>query len=330
MSFETSDGFAKFLRGATRALVIGIGGGGDIVGTLPTAQLLKNFGAETILGGVAWERVVFDPTPGCRHLEEVEGVRPLHKAVWWAGKEARTKTGVRFTEARVAEILGKDAILVSVHHGPKVLAEGIVEAARALGLDRVVGVDVGGDAIATGEEKGLRSPLCDAVVVAALAGAAREIPALLGILGYGSDAELSPEEIDRNLSELAAAGGLLGAWGITPEVADRMEDLARAVGTEASALPVHCFRGEQGLRAIRHGTRFVRLSPVCAVTFYLDPKVVAARGRSLAHIVGSASSLEEANDALHAMGLRTELDLERQMAALGTRDYRDVPRPGHA
>ena len=327
MFSQSPDGFVKFLQGAKRALVIGIGGGGDVVGTLPTARLLENFGAETIIGGVAWERVVFDPKPGPRTLEEVEGVRSIHETVWWAGPEARTRSGVRFSEARVAQMTGEDTILVTIHHGPMALAKGIIETARALSIDRVVGVDVGGDAIATGEEKGLRSPLCDAVVVAALAEVEREIPTLLGILGYGSDAELSPEEIDRNLSELATAGGLLGAWGITPEVADRMEALAKKVGTEASALPVECFRGEQGLRAIRQGTCFVRLSPVCSVTFYLDPRVVVGRKSSLAHVVRKTKSLEEANDALHAMGLRTELDLEREMAALGTQDYREVRRP---
>ncbi len=330
MPLETSDSFGEFLSGAKRALVIGIGGGGDVVGTLPTARLLELFGAETIIGGVAWERVVFDQAPGARSLVEVEGVRPIHETVWQAGPEARTKTGVLFTEGRVAEMRGRDTLLVTIRRGPKTLAEGIVEAARALKADRVIGVDVGGDAVATGEEPGLRSPLCDAVLVAALAEAGREVPTMLGVLGYGSDAELSPEEIDRNVSELAARGGYLGTWGITADVADEMEALAREVGTEASALPVECFRGAQGRRAIRSGTCFVRLSPVCAVTLYLDPRVVAGRETSLAHAVREAGSQEEANDALHTKkGLRTELDLEREMAARGTRDYRDIRRPGH-
>jgi hypothetical protein len=57
---------------------------------------------------------------------------------------------------------------------------------------------------------------------------------------------------------------------------------------------------------------------------------VAARGRSLAHIVRNCRSLEEANDALHTMGLRTELDLEREMASLGTQDYRDLKKTADA
>ena len=329
MSFDSVDGFADFLR-AQRAIVLGIGGGGDVVGTLPTARLMELFGAKTIIGGVAWERVVFDAQPGARTLDEVEEVRPIHDTVWWAGREARTKTGVRFTEAKVAEISGRDTLLVTVREGPKTLAEGLLEAARQLDADRIIGVDVGGDAIATGEEPGLRSPLCDSVLVAALAEAGLEVPSMLGVLGYGSDAELSPEEIDRNVSELAAAGGFLGAWGITADVADEMEILAREVGTEASALPVECFRGAQGLRAIRSGTCFVRLSPVCAVTIYLDPRVVVDRETSLAHAVKDASSQEQANDLLHSRkGLRTELDLEREMEARQTRDYRDVRRPAH-
>jgi hypothetical protein len=66
------------------------------------------------------------------------------------------------------------------------------------------------------------------------------------------------------------------------------------------------------------------------VTLYLDPRVIVGRETSLAHAVREAGSQEEANDTLHAKkGLRTELDLEREMAKLGTRDYRDVRRSGH-
>ena len=321
--YSTID-FSDFLRNK-RAIVLGIGGGGDIVGTLPTARLTELFGEEAIIGGVAWERVVFDPQPGARTLEEVEGARPVHETVWWAGGDTRTRTGVRFTEAKVAESRERDTLLVTVRKGPKALAEGRVETAHQLNADRIIGIDVGGDAIATGKEPGLRSPLCDSILVAALAEAGLKVPSALGILGYGSDAELSPQEIDQNVSELAAAGGFLGAWGITANVAKEMDTLAKAVGTEASALPIECFKGSQGQRAIRNGTCSVQLSPVCAVTIYLDPRTVVDRNTSIAHTVMEASSQEEANDLLHSRkGIRTELDLEREMEIRQTQDYRDL------
>ena len=49
------------LRSATKALVIGVGGGGDIVGTIPTARFLELFGISCVLGGLSWERFVYDP-----------------------------------------------------------------------------------------------------------------------------------------------------------------------------------------------------------------------------------------------------------------------------
>ena len=57
------------------------------------------------------------------------------------------------------------------------------------------------------------------------------------------------------------------------------------------------------------------LSPLGALTIYLDPRVAVDSAARLAKAVMDAPSLEDANDALHAVGVRTELDLEREAAA---------------
>ena len=54
------------IRSSRRALVIGVGGGGDVVGALATARFLEFCGLEFILGGLSWERSVFDPIPDPR------------------------------------------------------------------------------------------------------------------------------------------------------------------------------------------------------------------------------------------------------------------------
>jgi hypothetical protein len=41
------------LRTATKALGLGVGGGGDSVGTIPTACFLEMFGLSCILGGLS-------------------------------------------------------------------------------------------------------------------------------------------------------------------------------------------------------------------------------------------------------------------------------------
>src|SRR5436853_545165 len=94
--------------------------------------------------------------------------------------------------------------------------EGVLRTARKA---LVLGVDVGGDVLAAGPEPGLRSPVADALMLAAFSQLADEIPCLWGVFGYGSDAELTPVEIDQALSVVAEHGGLLGAWGMTPAVA---------------------------------------------------------------------------------------------------------------
>src|SRR6185369_6642100 len=65
------------VRSARRALVVGVGGGGDVVGALVTARFLEFCGVDFRLGGLSWERSVYDPLPGPRALEEVENVRPM-------------------------------------------------------------------------------------------------------------------------------------------------------------------------------------------------------------------------------------------------------------
>ncbi len=68
--------FAAVVRGAERALVLGIGGGGDVVGALAVARLCESLGTPFVLGGVAWERTPVDPHPGPRPLAEIRGGRP--------------------------------------------------------------------------------------------------------------------------------------------------------------------------------------------------------------------------------------------------------------
>src|SRR6188472_3274492 len=94
----------RLLSGARRPLVLGIGGGGDVVGALATAEACRLYaGARPVLGGVSWERRPIDPLPGPRPEAEIEGARPLGPGVMTAGPDTRVRgSGVRFAEARMA------------------------------------------------------------------------------------------------------------------------------------------------------------------------------------------------------------------------------------
>ncbi len=304
------------LAAARRPLVIGMGGGGDVVGALATAEACRIYhDAVPILGGVTWERLVIDPLPGPRSLAEVEGGERLSECVLAADATTRAN-GVPFAESRMAEFLGERTLLVDPTGGPAAVADGVGAAAQQLGCDLLVFLDVGGDALAHGDEAGLASPLCDAVMLAAAARLEeRGMPVLGAVFGVGCDGELTVDEVMARVAEVAAAGGLAGVRGLTESVARRLEAAVEVVPTEASAQAIRCFRGETGTATIRRGRRTVVLSPLGALTIYLDPVASVGSAARLARTVADAGSLEEANDRLNALGVRTELDLERAAAA---------------
>jgi hypothetical protein len=132
-----------------------------------------------------------------------------------------------------------------------------------------------------------------------------------GIFGIGCDGELTPSEVLARLAEVGAAGGLAGARGLTPAIAQRLEEAVRVVPTEASAQAVRCFRGELGRAEIRSGRRTVELSPAGALSFYFDPLAALRSAARLAAAVMDARDLDDANEILHGLGVRTELDYER-------------------
>jgi hypothetical protein len=315
-----SQSLENLIRASSRALVIGVGGGGDVVGALATTRFLEFCGLEFVLGGLSWERSVFDPVPGPRMLGEVENVRVIHPRVWMANPKSQTKTGVFFAESRMAAVHGKEILLVDINGGVNGVVEGLEVAIREFKTDLLVGLDVGGDSLAQGDEPGLRSPLADSVMLAAYAELEkRGRRTLWGVFGYGSDGELTVDEIELAISKLAKAGAWLGTCSLTPNIAAELEEVIKTVPTEASAIPVKCFRGAWGESKIRSGQRSVRMTPLTALTFFLSTTKLFETLSRPAQAVRESSSLEAANDALHAIGIKTELDLEREKYRTGNK-----------
>ncbi|MGH2870393.1 MAG: DUF1152 domain-containing protein [Solirubrobacteraceae bacterium] len=306
------------LRAARRPLVIGMGGGGDVVGALASAEFARIYdGSEPLVGGLSWERRPIDPVPGPRCAAEIEGAEPLAPGVLLAGPRTRVRDrDVYFAESRMAAFLDRPTLLVTIDDGPAAIAAGLAAACARLDSDLLVFVDVGGDVLAQGDELGLRSPLCDAIMLAAARQlAAEHVPVLLGVFGIGCDAELTVAEVLAQLAVVAAAGGLGAVRGLTVPVAERLEAAMELVPTEASAQAVRAFRGVRGEVTIRGGERSFELSTVAASTFYLDVEITYATAGRLARAVTGSESLTAANQTLNELGVRTELDLETEAAA---------------
>ncbi|KXB08128.1 hypothetical protein AKJ55_01430 [candidate division MSBL1 archaeon SCGC-AAA382M17] len=302
-----------------RALVLGIGGGGDVVGALATARYLQVLGVETIVGGLSWERYVSDPDPGPRKISEMENVEILSDTTALVNSETRTDKGVEFTESVISGILDKDVLILDLNLGVQGVIDGLNSAVDELNLDFIVGNDVGGDVLARGNEEGLHSMLADSMVLAALPNL--KVPAILGVLGFGADGELKQDQLFENFSEIASGGGYLGARGLVPEDLELLDEAVSKTKTEASALAVRAARGEIGEIDIRGGYRKVELSPVSSVTFFFDPEVVVEKISSVAKELEKTKSLDEAHDILEKKGVPSELSFERNYV---WKDYTDT------
>lgn len=294
----------------SQALVFGVGGCGDIVSTIPTARFLESHGIDVMLGGVAWERVVVDPQPGPRHFEEIDNIDQLNETVALATEATHTHDGIEFAETNIARHYDEDVLLIDIGGGAQGVAAGLDDACSQLDVDLAVGTDAGGDVLAAGDESGIKSPLTDAIMLSAHTHL--EVDTCLGMYGYGSDGELTLDEVADGITRAAEKGGLLGAWGLTPRIVDELCEVLEVVTTEASRLPVEVARGGRGEATIRDGARTVELTPASTVTFYLDPEAVAATS-DFDKYVTKTTSFEEAHAALTEAGYQTELELERRL-----------------
>jgi hypothetical protein len=212
----------------------------------------------------------------------------------------------------MSAFLGEPTVLVDPNPGPAAIAAGLDAAAARLGCDLVVLLDVGGDVLAHGDEAGLASPLADAVLLAA---APRLSTRALGIVfGAGCDGELTPAEVAERVAEVAAAGGDLGDLPLSQAALDRVEAALAHLTTEASAMALRCARGATGLTTIRGGRRSVTLTRDGGRLICFDPAVALRSAARLAAAVTGAADLEAAQTTLTSLGVRTELDYEREMA----------------
>jgi hypothetical protein len=297
------------VKESSYALVLGIGGGGDVVGTLPTSRYMRWLGIRTLVGGLTWERWVNDPEPGPRKMEEIVELKRLSATVGLANARTRTTKGIRFTESVVAEVFNEETVLLDLNRGVQGAINGMNEAIEQLGVDLFVGVDVGGDVLADGSEEGLHSMLADSMVLASMVNL--KVPTVLGVLGCCTDGELNFEQFNQQVARIASYGGFLGARGLTPDDLKVLDGVIPKTKTEPSALAVKAARGLRGEIEIRGGYRKVLLTPMSAMTFYFDPRVVFDRINGAAKELVPTRSLDDAQGVLERLGMPSELKFER-------------------
>ncbi len=294
-------------RNPKRWLLIGIGGGGDIYGCLPLKWNLEQMGISVYLGSLTWERDVVDPKSVPRRVKDLQNVESLTE--YGAIGDATTCLDkLCFQGALLSSRMnGEKIFFVDINGGPIGVADAITAYCERFGITGVVGVDVGGDSIATGKEPGLESPLADATMLAGIAQIDPKYRALLGIFGINADGELTQPELLQRFSILAPSG-YLGAIGHGPAAFASLQEILSDDKhvTEASRQPLRALVGELGETRIRNGHRKLELNLLLTLTFLFNARQILS-SCPIANEIRNLKSISEVDRRIRTQfGIGTE------------------------
>lgn len=302
-----SNDYVTKLREAENVVVVGAGGGGDVVSAFVFCKVL-----EDVVGvrechplAVLWERWVVDPYPGPVPVASIRNAK-LSKCVWVREDTyvLRGRYSFKPHAAYVAEKLEREIPAVTLERG----VSGVYECFKELvkdGESVLIDLDVGGDILAEGWEDDLWSPLADAITLAATA----KVGGLVGVTALGADGELPQHVLLQRISEVISVGGHVGVIGLWAHHASFYEDLIDRVKTEASRAPYLALKGYVGSKKIRGGSRTIDVNALTLVTFLLESESLMKINK-LAQAVSHTNSLAEAWSISKKLGIPTELDLE--------------------
>ena len=295
--------------GKKSALILGIGGGGDVIQGIPVARMLKQIGLETIyLGGVGcswwtpdgnplsetWGTAVMGPT-----LYDVNQLSPIDSLAPQLVRVTKDTTlaGRIPCEASLAESLPEDIpFIAGLTGGSQGLGQSLKQLIEKENIDLVVGVDIGSDTFFDGANAmPAKTSLVDFISMGALL--ELDCPIFYGVSGYGADGEMPLDELDERVQRVMEAGGFLGAHGLTQGDVAAMEAACELYGDPVEPISWRAAKGEHGWKNVwTHGPwgTAIKVTPLAAVMLFFDPKTLAEVNSTGILAIQRSTSLIEA------------------------------------
>jgi len=307
-------------RDIKRVLVIGAGGGGDVLAAYHTCLVLRDEGISYIIGALPWERLSIDPTPGPIPVDTLREPVQVRSSIALVSAKTYAIKGGRVVKPQICNLLtytGGVGLVYDAYSPVDKIASEISEFCHENGVDLIIGVDAGGDILTTGREETVLSPLADTYTLAVLKKLRdRGHLVLVGIYGPGCDGELPRQEVLRRLSICAERGHFLFFISIAPHHAAELERAGSYVHTEASRIPLLAYRGYCGKIKIRRQLKEVEVDLTVAGTYYITIEGACIWNILTRHIENSESVIQ-ARDILNKLGILTELDIEEEICKIG-------------
>jgi|TARA_B100000131_G_scaffold61304_1_gene57196 hypothetical protein len=299
-------------RPIKKILIIGIGGGADIIGTIPSKVYFEKKGVKCYLAGLPWERYSIDPYPGPRTFESITNLKRINSTLGLVDKNTCTFDGLYFSESKTAKYISNKIYLLNIFNSFSNICDDLVSFCSKQNIDCILGVDVGGDILAKGDEKGLASPLADSIMLSILYKISNKIQTYIGMLGFGSDGELSHSELTSSLSNISKKNGLIKSFGINLDSYKIMKKLISNIETDASRIPILSYEGKFGLTPIRRGRIQVDVHPLCQITFVLNTKILYKNISKISQLISKTDNFFDANEILLKNNYPSEFNYENK------------------
>ncbi|MFF3378472.1 DUF1152 domain-containing protein [Streptomyces sp. NPDC002680] len=287
-------------------LIVAAGGGGDAVAAAMLDAAL--YGADqhpTVILTYAWDRLLIDPVPGPRGPDDFTGLEQITPVVWAVPAGARPVAPAGSMLPRLASELPYTFALIDPRHGVEGLTRQLEELVRHFSPVSIDLLDVGGDILARGDEPTLKSPLADAVTLAACCQVNASIRLL--VAGPGLDGELP---LDDDLQ------GVLGPL-VHNFTADDVEPVGSVLEwhpSEVTGMLAATARGVRGVCEVRDAGLPVALTDVGPTVHEVDLDEALSRNRLARSILETASLNDVEAHSREVCGY-SEIDSERSKAA---------------
>ncbi|TGA95457.1 DUF1152 domain-containing protein [Streptomyces sp. MZ04] len=287
-----------------KRLIVAAGGGGDAVAAaMLHAALYSEDETPALILTYSWDRLIVDPVPGPRSPADFIGLRQLTPHVWAVPGNATLKPPHASMLPRLAAELSHTFALIDPYAGATGITHQLTELITRFAPESIDLLDVGGDILAHGDEPTLRSPLADALTLAACVRA--EAPVRLLVAGPGLDGELPADLLRPRLGPRIAT--------FTPEHTQTIIPVLTWHPSEATALLTAAALGARGLCEIRDAGLPVPLTAEGPTVHQVDLAATFAANR-LAQAVTDTTTLDEAEARCRTVCGTSEIDYERAKA----------------
>ncbi|MFB7931508.1 DUF1152 domain-containing protein [Streptomyces sp. NPDC056039] len=284
-------------------LIVAAGGGGDAVAAAMLHAALYGNEDHAVILTYAWDRLLIDPVPGPRGPDNFTGLHPLTPAVRAVPAEARPIAPAGSTLPRLAAELPHTLALIDPRHGVEGITHQLEELVEHLSPESIDLLDVGGDILARGDEPTLKSPLADAITLAASCQV--NAPIRLLVAGPGLDGELPLDDLRSTLGPLVHT--------FTAKDVESISSMLEWHPSEATGMLAATARGVRGTCEMRDAGLPVPLTDEAPTVHEVDLDEALHRNQ-LARAILTTATLDEAEAHSRNICGHSEIDYERNKA----------------